>query len=53
MKCKKLKFFYDILNNNIFVIIGKRRWNELLDIEDMEWKLIYKLFFIIIKNCKF
>lgn len=31
---------------------GKRRWNELLDIEDMEWKLIHKLPFVITKKCK-
>lgn len=52
MKCKKSKFFNDILNNNTSVTTGKRRWNELLDIEDMEWKLIHKLHFIMTKNCK-
>lgn len=35
MKCKKPKFLYDILNSNTFVTTGKRRWNDILDIEDM------------------
>lgn len=35
MKCKNQSFFYDILNSNTFMTTGKRRWNNLLDIEDM------------------
>lgn len=48
---QKSKFFYDIfkLNNNTctctYVTTGKIRWNELLDIEDMQWKIIHELHF--------
>lgn len=38
---KVMKRIYDILNSNTFETTGKRRWNDSLDIEDMEWKIIH------------
>ena len=52
LKCKKSKFFYNILNKNPSVTKGKARWNELLEIDKEEWKIIHNLPFKLTKSSK-
>jgi hypothetical protein len=52
LKCTQAKCFYEFLNKNASVTTGKAKWSELFDIDNVEWKAIHKIPFVITKHSK-
>ena len=50
--CKKSKHIYEILNENDTQPSCKVKWNNLFELEENEWKTIYKIPFKMTKNSK-